>query len=492
MEVKDINKYIHRLEINVKFVFAFICLITLITQTVKFNNIVVVILTLVFILVDLVLKNSTDKLLIISIFTPGFLFKTLFLIYCAFLIVIKGIKENKGKILKGFQTKDRNIKLFLHLYAFMFLSFLINQFFSFNLISLPLIIVTFIVPTLSYFIFKFYFKEQRKSDEIINIYYNACVAQIIPVGVILITQLFKKGISLGDAIVGTFSDANLISICIIIAMIVMYFDTKLLFMQKLKYFIIYGFILSITDAKHIYGLGLIAVMIYVLFFSGILKKIISNRKIVVLLSVIFIIGSVAAYKVSVKYAEKNNLMIYINDNRVNLKWEAFKYTFSNIRFPRNIIGVGPGNFGSRAANALAKDTMYKGGSEIKLPSIIKGYTNPLYKPIAKEYSKEYFDNISYYSAILSYPFNSIVTIYGETGMVGLVFLFTFIVTNIAAAALNLKRNNNKGFGPATIILIFMVFFLLFFDNYLEKAELMISLMMLLALNMDELFKKKRI
>ncbi|WP_148222748.1 hypothetical protein [Caldicellulosiruptor kronotskyensis] len=52
-----------------------------------------------------------------------------------------------------------------------------------------------------------------------------------------------------------------------------------------------------------------------------------------------------------------NLKMYMYDGTANLKYYSLTNALKSIKFPRNLIGLGVGTYGSKAVNFLAKDYM---------------------------------------------------------------------------------------------------------------------------------------
>lgn len=83
-------------------------------------------------------------------------------------------------------------------------------------------------------------------------------------------------------------------------------------------------------------------------------------------------------------------------------------------------GYGMGQYGSRVANMFAYDVMWRGDNAVN--RLIAAFFEPSYlqnyAQYIKYYTTEFVAGIRWRSAILSYPFSSIIALIGETGVIG--------------------------------------------------------------------------
>lgn len=338
-----------------------------------------------------------------------------------------------------------------------------------TIIAMILYVGTTIITFYAYFIFK---KESR--EEITKTYNNLCLAQIIVV-LLQIVPEFMQGTFHPDSTKGTFSSCVILVIVLFVNMLLVIVDKEK--NKKIKYLetSLYLAIILIADAKIVF-----VILIFAIVSTFILYKVKTVKHIKAILLMIFmlIVGVGIFNKPIWNKISNTPLANYITTNGVNLKYRAFEYSFRNIKGLDNIIGIGVGQFGSKAANALAYDEMYKTDDSLKLPGFIKPQTHEIYKPIAQLSTKEYYDVVSYYSAILSYPQSSIVTIKGETGYVGLIYVYGAIMFYIAYI---LRKRREMKFGFLAIVMLVFLAIAMIFDNFLDMNIVMATIFLCMAL-----------
>ncbi|WP_238884646.1 O-antigen ligase [Clostridium sp. YIM B02551] len=277
-----------------------------------------------------------------------------------------------------------------------------------------------------------------------------------------------------DLMTGTFSNANQLSIFLIIALFLVVLNREKEIKMRILYGIILSLMISITDAKHVWVAFILGGIVLIAVYQ------IKNRKYNIMKNVAMFLMAIITITSLTMYLNKNNGLLYIKDSSVNLKYQAYLYTFKNFEIPQSIIGRGPGTYGSKAANALAYDYMYKTDESITLPKIIPSRVNEDYKFIASLFTKEYMDSIQYYSAILSYPISNYITIYGELGILGLLIFILFACISLKNAVDGIKNKRNLRTNIIGFILIIFTLIVMFIDNYLEMNEFSVLLMMFIA------------
>lgn len=119
------------------------------------------------------------------------------------------------------------------------------------------------------------------------------------------------------------------------------------------------------------------------------------------------------------------LGIYFYNKVYSFKYDYFEGTiFKELAGPRVLFGYGIGQYGSRIANMFGYNSMYRDDNSINrlIAEHFEEQILPNYKKYASHYSKEIVDEIRWRSAMLTYPFSSIIAFLAETGMIGLLFM----------------------------------------------------------------------
>ncbi|WP_300351648.1 hypothetical protein [Clostridium sp.] len=407
--------------------------------------------------------KSLNTMLVLSIFAPSYLITHGVIIYVLL----------KSMLSKLVIKKDINFKFYITFISLSLISYSISLVNDFSFI--PLIIYGFMIFSLYYMYFVF---KSDKEDNLKEFYY-LCKLQIIPV-VAQCIFLLKNGTFYPDCITGTCDNANTISIILLIYLILIYKDSTISFNKKVYNLIVYGFIIYLSGAKLI-SLIFIFIIITINVFVNFEKKTLLKISITLFVLSLIIVSLPLTTSLLKNVVDENNLNYYITNDNMNLKFRAYKYTFNNINGVNNLIGVGVGRYGSKTANLLAYDTMYKPDDKLMIAKFLKPKTNEEYRYIASSFTKSFFENISNFSGVLSYPQNSIVTIKGEIGYLGLLLFSLFILFNIRFLYKNMVYKINYKESYCSIIFIVSLAILSFFDNFLEMNNVMLLFMFILSL-----------
>lgn len=428
----------------------------------RLNSYIIALLTILFLIaLDLNQKNQT-KTLIFTAFAPSYITIQIIILYS----IIKFI------ILKKELKKDINYKIMLGYIFLIIVSYSVSMVKEGTLI--PIILYFFI----SVCIYSVYFIFRSEDNIQIEDYYYLCIFQIIPVSYQIINSIIN-GTYFPDIIIGTTNECNMLVVFLVIYLILIICNSNISNRCKIINFIIYGSIILAAEAKVL----LVIFIISILFVFVLLKK--YRNKFLKLAIIMFsmsgiIIMLIVSLNPFIKLLTGYQISEYINNDSTNMKFRAYKYTFTELNFLEDIIGVGVGRYGSKTANALAYDTMYKYEDTLKLPTIIKPITNEKYKYIASMMTKEFYENIKWISGILSYPQCSIITIKGELGYSGLIILIIFFIKNYVLLRRNIKYEVNISQSYCAIIFLIFLLCANFFDNFLEMNNLILIFSFILA------------
>lgn len=273
----------------------------------------------------------------------------------------------------------------------------------------------------------------------------------------------------GDWCVGTLSNAHYFGNWIILSLVFLYSCIKNNKKNAISCFSLLDIVLIptslmmlyLSDAKAIIISFILALVLY-LFIEIITVKN-SNALFFTIIGmyVVFYIGLWVMSLPSVKTTiiEKSpNIYPYLYTNgwngRVNF---ASSTLFDSLRGIRFFTGYGLGQYGSRISNAFAYDIMYRNDSSINSfiasnfqPSHVDKFAN-----LVSYYNDDFVSSIQWRSAVLSYPFSSFIALIAETGIIGVVFVSTWLNKT-------LKNAENRF---AIVYFLSVCIFDLYFDNF---------------------------
>lgn len=185
---------------------------------------------------------------------------------------------------------------------------------------------------------------------------------------------------------------------------------------------------------------------------------------------------------------------YINGKN-NAKTQMYTVCFSPDTRPlaQYFIGTGAGTNGSRAANALAYDALFKSDKySVQLPSFIPAHSSQFTRRyITRIYTPQYATTTQYRSAILGDPFNSICALFVELGVIGFFLFFRFLFS------IFITLLKYKGFFNSTALTIFIANFIIATLDQGYEIPIMMFLMYMfigfeLLLGTELLERKKRV
>jgi hypothetical protein len=409
-------------------------------------------------------------------------------------------------VIKAWKAKKliitRPLLLFILLIIYALLIFILNSYLFISFSGLFFWILTFIGPIiLLFYLLQFKF-TQDETNGILHFFKKSILIQF---PIILAQAVIMKSIIPGDWAGGSMLDAHNCGI-----FIALYGLTLILpgLTQKGKPFPLSSvyflkkalpalFFLLITDAKTIYLVVLVSLLIFLLFtwlkntFSKTL--ILSSRKVFAYLTLLvfsFLLIPILA-QAYVRFALDNSeadltevvgAYLFDEENTFNQKAVWYKRVFSEMKREDERLwwtGTGPGNFGSRAANTLAYDVMYKESQ--KIPSFIPPVSSPwTRKHLGDLMTSELAEMITFHSTFLAAPVSGIVALKAELGWPGLI-LFCLFTFSMAISLLPSFSTSNFIEARQTIAIFWIIFpLLMLFDNYQEKPVITFPLMILSA------------
>jgi hypothetical protein len=340
-------------------------------------------------------------------------------------------------------------KWFKFMIVYSGLIYLLNIFNTSSCLSFPFFLITFFSP----FLIVFYILKEKFTKEEINKFSMQLLQFSVAQSIIsFVLQAMPLGLvnvlnspTLGDGVKGTFISSDVLSGTILISIIPFLVKTvrnnsyfkDFIFIVIFVWFV---FISFLNDAKGQYYSFLIATIIFFLFFlfGGGIRM---SKKV---LFVNFLILLLVLFWTQLKIQKEEILKSEIEyiSGTSNNKIVNYQNTFSTNTRPmfNYYIGTGAGTNGSRAANALAYDVLYKKeGNSVKLPKFIPPATNDYTRRFLKSlYTEEFVNTAAFRSAFLSSPFNSICALFVEFGIVG---TFIYMFFNCKITVVLLKKNS---------------------------------------------------
>jgi hypothetical protein len=172
---------------------------------------------------------------------------------------------------------------------------------------------------------------------------------------------------------------------------------------------------------------------------------------------------------------------------INGKYIVYKHIYSDLysdNLDKWFWGIGPGKFGSRTANMMGYDILYKEKGQFKLPEFIPPYSSYEEKKYMKGmWTKQKAEYVKYISSNLSIPVAGWITIKAELGIPGMIFfiLLAFILSFYLIKRAGMLANVELRHW-ALVLGIFWIALLtmMLVDNIQEKPQMMYPMYILSA------------
>lgn len=272
------------------------------------------------------------------------------------------------------------------------------------------------------------FNENKLKNSIISI---LLMEFVVSASIII----YERNLIPGDMHKGTFPNAHYFALWLICVMIWLFIYFKrnkspLLksFLNNIIWFIIGIFLIIESDGKNLVAGFVAGFCIYC--FSCMFFKNSKNR---VMLSIVILYAGMFLAIILVQttpvknFINKNfsNVGLYVYNPAYSYKFQYFEGTLYNeMSWHRLLFGYGMGHFGSRYANLFAYTYTYRSDNFVNnlIAENFESVALLNYAKYASLYNKELVDIIQWRSAVLSYPFSSIISLIAENGIIGLVLL----------------------------------------------------------------------
>lgn len=283
------------------------------------------------------------------------------------------------------------------------------------------------------FLISFTVKGNFDENKLVDALKAGLISQFI-CGLVII--VLSRDFSPGDIHCGTFSDANYSVIFLITALFYIlkyYRSSGMSFKHIFKelYLCIAGAIVFIIlgSAKNVLAGLFLAIIVYSIAKITTKNK---SRQIIYSIFVLYIAifgGIILMHSQTIESflmrVAPREVGIYFYDKEYSFKYDYFEGTiFKELAGPRMLFGYGIGQYGSRVANMFGYNSMFREDNSVNrlIAAHFEEQILPNYKKYASKYSKEISEGIRWRSAILTYPFSSIIAFLAETGVIGLFFM----------------------------------------------------------------------
>lgn len=304
----------------------------------------------------------------------------------------------------------------------------------------------------------------------------------------LVIVVQQRSINPGDINRGSFGDAHWFGFWLIVSLLSLWtyyrkylgYTIKRAVSVNRSTIVLIIIMLALSEAKAITLCGLMAVLISIIFKWAGDKRIISITilgVVSVLYVTVYLIDTGAINGLIVRLIPYES--IYIFREGFNQKYLYFRNTLldelSGLRF---LFGYGLGQYGSRISNLFIFKSVARRNNLINnfISSFMSEHAIPEYMRNISYYDTEFAAQIPWRSAILSYPYSSVIALLAETGIIGLV-IYVVITTKL------FKDSFNK--------VVFVFFFIAcVFDIYFDDFSLM-AYPLILLLNFKKSTKGKK-
>lgn len=299
---------------------------------------------------------------------------------------------------------------------------------------------------------------------------NIFIIQAIVFIPLIIMDINISGrVTSGDLYRGTFSNAHMLCLWLIWYSIVIFIKYKNSIHKLNKglvalKLIVLSTMIYLTDGKHLWIAAILALIIYgIIFKFECLKKmnvIIVGITIILGLFTVTNISKLDEFKEFVT-KKSSYISMYMYKKPFNTKFEYIDATLNEkLNGYHFLIGYGQGQYGSRIANLRAYEYMAKSeGLATQLSKVLSPYVLEEYKDQASKYDDKFVKFIPNMSAVLAYPFSSIIAIIAEAGIFG--FIAYLIFFNNIANRTKVKESH---------LIIIILLFLMIFDSYFEMTS----------------------
>lgn len=242
----------------------------------------------------------------------------------------------------------------------------------------------------------------------------------------------KTGFVPGDVHCGTLFNAHFFGVVCLVAFVLVVCGWRrgdMSIGHMVAFAVMLAFMMWIADAKAAIGAGAACIVVFAFFWavkSGFGTITVFLWAVILALmtgSLLMTLPGARELLTGEGFPLASFFRDYVYANGPQNKFDFFMGTASQMTNDGHILfGYGLGTYGSRFANMLGYTYTYRDPSAFNdlAASLFSSRMIPEYIPFASAYNADLVSIIQWYSAVLTYPFSSIIALVGETGLFGVV------------------------------------------------------------------------
>ena len=365
-------------------------------------------------------------------------------IYIHLILIIVSIILFNKKLLPELKTPYIFIYL---LFALSVVSYIINQFIELDLLSYPIFMVTFLLPTV------FYGVGYNLADNIdlkkIIVFFNSIVMALYAV---IYLQIFIYGINDPDILTGGTAHPHFAAVFISISFLISVFAHKTPDLQDDKWkrliiILLYLPTMYFIDAKYILLWVIVSIFFVSVYF--ILTKNIYRIGLTVIVAFSLVLLSRTNFNLPISHVAVKYKDFGISDLERRFKTtQKYEMLKNLVSLPKNdlnvfLIGAGPGTFLSQAGNFRMPKKENEsfatlGGQNIK----VSKFFNSKISWVKTKYGQFFLEHQQSSSAFSDWR-SSYINLVFELGIIGLGLYLLFYIMNIKIAFISRLKENKK-------------------------------------------------
>ncbi|WP_276869666.1 hypothetical protein [Enorma massiliensis] len=256
--------------------------------------------------------------------------------------------------------------------------------------------------------------------------------------------IVRCGVEPSDAHYGTFGNAHYCGlICGVMLLLItceLVSTKRGLMTSDTLLCILLTIVIFLADAKAAIGAGVICIGVCLLFWFFNRRSTTSSFPVIGTMVTVLVAMIAASFLLDLPtfrnlvtsqdfpLSQFFNEYVYFDGLGTN-KFEYMAGTLSQMTESGQLLcGYGLGDYGSRFANLFGYTYTYRppGALNDLVATLFDSHMLPEYANYASKYSVEVASVIQWYSAVLSYPFSSVISVVAEIGLIGIVLIMRLI------------------------------------------------------------------